>query len=376
MARKGENIYKRKDGRWEGRFIKSYSIDGKAKYGYVYAKNYSEVKKKMSLRKQDNNIQPTRKRSDFKLFRDWCDEWIEVKKLSIKASSYIRYNNLLEKHINPILGNLQISSINTVLIREFLQNGLTKGRLDGRGGLSAKSMTDILAIVKEVFGFAQNAGEQTFCDFTQTPIKKILHEMRVLSRFEEQRLIAVLTDRMDLYKLGVYICLFTGLRIGELCALRWKNISFTEKVIKVEHTLQRLQNNDPQAAVKTRIIITDPKSYSSMREIPLPDFLLDILQPFAGTPNSFLLSGDSKRYVEPRTMQNRFKIYLREGQIREVNFHSLRHTFATRCIELGFDVKTLSEILGHSSVKITLDRYVHPSMEQKLMHMEKLSCIV
>ncbi len=375
MARKGENIYKRKDGRWEGRYIAAYGADGKAKYAYVYARSYSEVKKKLSARKSGCIEKAANGSLNKKSFGSWCDEWIETKRQTVKASTFIRYRNMLDNHILPELGDVPITSISTALMSQFVQDGLANGRLDGKGGLSTKSMTDILVIAKDIFRYAQNSGVQTICNFKQIPMKRISHEMRVLSRLEEQRLISVLLNDMDRCKLGVYICLFTGLRIGELCALQWKNISFSEKTLKVEHTMQRLQVEDAHSEEKTRIIITEPKSCSSARVIPLPDFLLDILRPFAGAPNSFILSGERSEYIEPRTMQNRFKKYLREGQIREANFHSLRHTFATRCVELGFDVKTLSEILGHSSVKITLDRYVHSSMEQKMMHMEKLSCI-
>ena len=175
--------------------------------------------------------------------------------------------------------------------------------------------------------------------------------------------------------MGVFICLYTGIRIGELCALQWRDISFNEKVIVIGHTMQRLQNDDPNALNKTKIIITEPKSKASLRTIPLPDFVVHVIKPLAGLPSAYILSGECKTMIEPRTMQNKFKGYLDKGQISDANFHSLRHTFATRCIEAGFDIKTLSEILGHSSVKITLDRYVHSSMELKRSNMEKLTPI-
>lgn len=136
--------------------------------------------------------------------------------------------------------------------------------------------------------------------------------------------------------------------------------------------MQRLQSEDLNALQKTRIIVTEPKSYAALRIIPLPEFVIDVIKPFVGTPNAYVLSGECKTIIEPRTMQNRFKTYLVEGQINDANFHSLRHTFATRCVEAGFDIKTLSEILGHSSVKITLDKYVHSSMQLKRNNMEKL----
>ena len=140
--------------------------------------------------------------------------------------------------------------------------------------------------------------------------------------------------------------------------------------------MQRLQKNDKTTPSKTMIVISAPKSPCAIREIPLPGFLVSSLEPFGASPDSYVLSGSPTKYVEPRTMQNKFKKYLDEGKIPCANFHCLRHTFATRCIEQGFELKALSEILGHSSVKITLDRYVHSSMEQKMRNMEKLSLLL
>jgi len=210
------------------------------------------------------------------------------------------------------------------------------------------------------------------CSFDRISFKKNAQEMRVLSLLEEQRLLSVLFKDLDRYKLGVFICLYTGIRIGELCALQWRNVSLNENTIKIEQTMQRLQSEDLNAIQKTRIIVTEPKSYAALRTIPLPEFVIDVIKPFAGSPTSYVLSGECKTIIEPRTMQNRFKGYLEEGKIEDANFHSLRHTFATRCIEAGFDIKTLSEILGHSSVKITLDKYVHSSLQLKRNNMEKL----
>ena len=376
MARTGENIYKRKDGRWEARYISSYNADGKAKYKYLYARTYAEVKTKL-IRVQ-NSVETkveAEKIRDREKYEFWLFEWLRSKRIGIKDSTYIRYRNVIENHINPDLGKYPINKISTPLMERFVSNKLNNGRLDGNGGLSPKTMSDMLTIIKESFN-AQTAGAVTICRFDGISLKRNSQEMRVLSVFEQQQLISVLFEDFDRYKLGVFICLYTGIRIGELCALQWKNISFSEKAIVIEHTMQRLQNDDPNAIYKTRIIITEPKSKASLRPIPLPDFVVNAIKPFISSPHAYILSGECKSIVEPRTMQNRFKGYLEEGHIGDANFHSLRHTFATRCIEAGFDVKTLSEILGHSSVKITLDRYVHSSMELKRSNMEKLTPIL
>lgn len=374
MARTGENIYKRKDGRWEGRFIYAYGEDGKAKYKYLYAKTYTAVKSKLIKRQQSSETATLQSltTSEKSKYEYWLNEWLALKKLKIKDSTYIRYRNSIENHIKPHLGKYPIDKIGTSLMENFVSHLITHGKLNGNGGLSAKTISDILLIIKESFQYARNHGVIAMCNFDSITLKKEAHEIRVLSSSEMQMLIGVLLRDTDLYKLGVFLCLFTGIRIGELCALQWKNISIDDKTIKIEQTMQRLQSNDPNDVQKTRIIITEPKSFASVRVIPIPEFVIDAIKPYHRNPNAYLLSGESKYYVEPRTMQNRFKRYLKDSGIEDANFHSLRHTFATRCVEAGFDVKTLSEILGHSSVKITLDKYVHSSMDLKRMNMEKL----
>lgn len=269
MARTGENIYKRKDGRWEARYISSYNADGKAKYKYLYARTYAEVKTKL-IRVQ-NSVETkveAEKIRDREKYEFWLFEWLRSKRIGIKDSTYIRYRNVIENHINPDLGKYPINKISTPLMERFVSNKLNNGRLDGNGGLSPKTMSDMLTIIKESFKYAQTAGAVTICRFDGISLKRNSQEMRVLSVFEQQQLISVLFEDFDRYKLGVFICLYTGIRIGELCALQWKNISFSEKAIVIEHTMQRLQNDDPNAIYKTRIIITEPKSKASLRTIP------------------------------------------------------------------------------------------------------------
>ncbi len=376
MARTGENIYKRKDGRWEARYIFSYNENGKAQYKYLYAKTYRDVKSKLakaqsSIILTSENGSSSKRQSD-EQYSYWLNEWLKNKKLGVKESTFIRYRNTIEKHIKPELGRYPISKISSSLIEQFTINKLEHGRLDGKGGLSPKSMSDILVIIKESFRYAQSFGINIICSFERINFKKPTKEMRVLSFAEEKRLLSVLLKDIDRYKIGVFICLYTGIRIGELCALQSKYVSLVDKTIKIEWTMQRLQNDDPNAVTKTQIIITEPKSFAAIRIIPLPEFIIELIRPFITNPTSYILTGESKFFVEPRTMQNRFKSYLKAAQIEDANFHALRHTFATRCVEAGFDIKTLSEILGHSSVKITLDKYVHPTMALKRNNMEKL----
>ena len=199
--------------------------------------------------------------------------------------------------------------------------------------------------------------------------------MRVLSKTEQEQLCKYLLAKLEPCNVGVLVCLFTGLRIGEICALRWEDVSFSDQTILVQHTLQRVQDKSGND-VKTKIVVTTPKSNCSIRTIPMPDELSVILAAYQRTSIGYLLTNDEHRFIEPRTMQNRFKRALEASGVEVVNFHAIRHTFATRCIELGFDVKSLSEILGHATVNITMNRYVHPTLELKKENMKKLSSLL
>ncbi len=371
MSRKGENIYKRKDGRWEARYIYTYDAVGKAQYKYLYAPTYTEVKAKLLSHHTSNskNCKVTRNKETYSY---WIDKWLHSKRPSVKESTYMRYVKATENHIKPILGKYPINKISTALMEQYVWDKLQGGRLDASGGLSGKTVSDIMTIIKESFKYAQCCGIEMACHFEQISFKKITKEMRILSSTEEKQLVSVLKNTTDRYKLGVFICLYTGIRIGELCALKWKHVSLSEKTIRIEQTMQRLQYEHSVAERKTRIIVTEPKSHAAYRTIPLPNFVVEMISPFVGHPDGYILSEDGRSIIEPRTMQNHFKAYLVKGNIENTNFHTLRHTFATRCIEAGFDIKTLSELLGHASVKVTLDKYVHSSMKLKRINMDKL----
>ena len=206
------------------------------------------------------------------------------------------------------------------------------------------------------------------------PVKQIKKHLRVFSRGEQQRLNHYLCADLNLVNLGILLTLYTGLRVGELCVLQWADISLKEQDIYIRHTLQRIQTF--QSREKTKIIITEPKSASSIRHIPIPDSIMKLLKEYERPDPCFFLTGKPKEFIEPRTMENRFNTITRKCNISGSSFHTCRHTFVTQCVELGFDVKSLSEILGHANVAITMNRYVHPSMEFKLENMNRLSSLL
>lgn len=197
-------------------------------------------------------------------------------------------------------------------------------------------------------------------------------EKSLLGKAEQTMLNNYLTSNPNASNVGILLSATTGIRIGELCALKWGNIDLEKRTLTIKNTVQRIKSIDGSTA--TKLIITLPKSNSSVRKIPLPDFIIPILRNLKGNNDYYILSG-TRAIIEPRTMQYRFKHILSDLNLPNVSFHSLRHGFATTCIALGFDVKTLSEILGHSSVEITLNRYVHSSMERKAEFMKLLSSV-
>lgn len=232
--------------------------------------------------------------------------------------------------------------------------------MNGFGGLAAKSVHDILVVMRSVAKYAEREyGYRNPMRNISMP-KSESRETEVFDKDERGRLQNYLRSNLTQSNLGILLTMYSGLRIGELCALTWNDIDFENGVVRVSKALQRVP--DKSGKGKTALIVTSPKSKASMRDIPLPAFVLDILK--QNEHSGYILSGTNKP-VEPRTMQNRFKAVLKDCGVRNANFHLIRHTYATVCIESGFDAKTVSELLGHSNVNITLNRYVHSSMEMK-----------
>lgn len=374
MPKKGENIYKRKDGRWEGRYIKSRDISGKINYGYVYARTYRDVKAKLqeSILHSNQVIAAPSRKSE--LFSELAAEWFSNIRPHIKESTQNKYLNLLESYILPAYGNKRLEQISYDFIREHCEIWLSSGGKKGTG-LSSKTVSDILTVIRSILKFAVQKGKRIACDGSSIHLKHVSKPMRILSKTEQDKLYQNLYADPDSRSLGILICLFTGLRVGEVCALRWEDVSFSDQALYVHSTLQRIQDKTNREK-KTKIVITTPKSLCSIRTIPIPETLLNILLSHKISSIGYLLTNSETKFIEPRSMQKKFKQVLEESGIAPANFHSLRHTFATRCIELGFDVKSLSEILGHSNVNITLNLYVHPTFELKKENMQKIDTLL
>jgi len=380
MPKIGLNIYKRKDGRFEGRYFKDYRENGKIIYGYVYARSRAEARDKL-MRIPFLPPQPSR-REALLTFADISEEWLANASLKVKPSTHSRYRKMLKNHILQGIGGCRLHKLSGTIIDRFAKDMLNGGRIDKKGGLSPKTVRDMLSVINSVVDYARER-HKAIKEFKITYPKSKKRPMRVLSQQEQAALEKNLIGNPDIYKIGILLSLYTGLRVGEVCALRWKDISLENGTVTVNKTLQRVSNDNVKDAIKnaagrrsrnkTKIIIDTPKTQSSQRVIPLPKTLTKLLSSFALSGDRFLLSGEGFNRTEPRTLQNHFKQNLKAAGVAPANFHATRHTFATRCVEVGMDIKSLSEILGHANVNITLNRYVHSSFDQKREGMSKLN---
>lgn len=370
MARKGENIYKRKDGRWEGRYIVGRKPNGQAKYASVYGKGYLEVKEKLVKRKGDRlRMLPSCQLT----VRLMLEMWLSLRLTDIKDSTYQRYVMLIEKHILPYLGKIRIQSLTAEVLSNYVQQLMKSGRLDGKGGLAEKTVTDVFAILKSAL---KQVGRKYAVDGSLFDVKAPTvraKKVETLGDWECEALSRSILLNPDLSGAAYLLALNSGLRLGEICGLRWSDISFQERTLTVNRTVLRLKNG-----LRTQLTVQTPKTDASMRTIPLTAEMLLLLAKLRNNApeDAFILTGRRLMPMEPRTLQYRFQAALKANGLNRHTFHALRHTFATRAIERGIDAKTLSELLGHGSVKTTLQLYVHPTMLHKRKVIEAVSSIL
>lgn len=374
MPRRGENIRRRKDGRWEARYKKGVGHAGRAVYGSVYGKSYREVKAKQLKKLQDLTKTTIATDKGYPYFRDVLSLWMEDSRVRLKGATECRYRNLIAEHILPQLGNKQVNELTGPVINAFLAEKLDHGRLDGKGGLSSAYVRSIMLVIKAALNYA---AEQSLCLPIRSKISKppvVPKDLPVLSITEQKLLETLCMVETDETKAGVMLSLYAGLRIGEVCALAWEDIDWEKNILHVRHTVSRINRNIENDARSTMLIIDRPKTKASFRDIPLCSKLISVLAALKKQASSSYVISNRAQFISPRTYEYRYHKLLRASGVADINYHALRHTFATRCIEAGVDVKSLSEILGHADASITLNTYVHSSMERKRIQLEKLVC--
>ena len=329
MPRKGE------DGRWEARYIHHYE-NGKAKYRYVYGATYKEAKQKrieVQTTPQWEMISADKRHAKFE---ELTEHWLKDIKVAVKESTYTRYYSIVQNYLIPRLEKQSLAKIDLEFLKGLTEELLLEGSTQ-REPLAPKTVSDIVCVLKSILQYGKNNGYP--CpDFTvlRHP-QKLLKPARILTEDTRIKLEKILLNAEDTTSL-----------------------------------VERIADLDPNTTKKTKVVLSEPKTENSIRIIPLPGFLAEYLEMRKRDPKFYLLTG-KRKYTEPHQFYVRYQNYLEKHGIENYTFHSLRHTFATRCVEMEFDTKSLAEILGHSHISTTLSIYVHPSLQQKKMQMNRLA---
>ena len=365
MPRRGENIYKRKDGRWEGRVLAP-----NGKYQYTYAKTYKEVKsKKQTLLKQITQ-QKTPESKEMLNATALFDVWLNGELVNkVKPTTYDSYYRCLVKYVIPFFeepGNQKLTATSAAAFVSHIGNNAELSESYKR-----KLLSIFKTAVKEIMKDTPDC--ESIINAVTLP-RKADSSIQVFS-IREQRLIekAIINEK-SWAALGILLCFYTGLRLGEVCALRWGDIDFDAGTMTIERTVSRIKSFEDDKN-KTKLAVGNPKSRKSMRKIPIPAFMLDLscLSKKEEHEESFYVLTGTQVPMEPRTFQKLFKRIQTISGVKSRKFHAIRHTFATRALELGVDIKTLSEILGHANVSTTLNIYAHSLFEQKKNAMERMN---
>ena len=292
-----------------------------------------------------------------KTFAQIVELWKKDKQLYVKKSSFSAYVLLLENHLLPKFA--EVSSIEEEDVQQFVFQKLEQG-------LSQKSIKDVLIVLKMVLKFGAKYKWIQYTPFDiQYPTVRENQSIEVLTRMHQKKVMNYIQEHFTFRNLGVYICLCSGMRIGEICALTWEDIDTDNGIINIRKTIQRIYIIE-DGKRRTELLLDTPKTKNSIREVPMGRDLLRMLKPFKKIVNPlfYVLTNDAKP-TEPRTYRSYYKNLMKQLEIPEIKFHGLRHSFATRCIESKCDYKTVSVLLGHSNISTTLNLYVHPNMEQK-----------
>lgn len=419
MGKRGQNegtIRKRKDGRWEARAIIGRTIDGKPKFKYIYKKTRAEVSAELSKvlaeLAEDSFINETNI-----TFVGWLKTWLETyAKPSIKLSTYTSYETYIRGHITPYFRNLKLKDLNPKILQDFFNTKLTGGRLDNKeGGLSDKTLKNLYNMIHASLkqAYLNEMIKKNICEFVKVP-KVFRKEMRVLSREEQKNLITASRN----HRLGIVVILdlFTGMRLGEILALRWCDVDLKGQNLIVRNSIKRLSTHEKASKNqnKTKLILDTPKSQTSYREIPLLSPIVKELKThkqkqkieiqLAGKSyinKDFLFCNQIGEPYDQKTFWKEYSLMLIDAGLRDkkekpirnkikknikskpkshadkvqVTFHTLRHTFATRAIEQGMEIPVLSKILGHADISTTLNKYCHAIPDRKRENMEKIECL-
>lgn len=309
-----------------------------------------------------------------KTFRNYASYWIKTKQFETRETTFGNYCSKLKNHIIPLLGDIPCDKFNNKLLQQFAYWASQKGGANQRG-LSEKTIKDTLILIKSIIRDGQEEG--VFPDFvigrTKVPKKLCLETTKKTYTEEEyKKIIKYLLDHMTTQGLGILIGIYTGMRIGEICALKWEDIDLENKLIRVNKTVSRVYNPLFTGKEKCKVVITPGKTQNSRRVIPIADVLYKVLKKMKNKDNYYVTTGTAKSH-EPRTYRTHYKNIIDKCGVEYIKFHALRHSFASINIENGTDAKTVSEILGHADISITLQAYTHTSNKAKTKAINKFN---
>ncbi|MGX7149862.1 tyrosine-type recombinase/integrase [Enterococcus ureasiticus] len=366
MAR-GENIYKRKDGRWEGRYPKARKADGSIYYGYIYGRSYRTVREQLLEKRLFHSLEQRSYQERFQgTFETWSIIWLnQLMKENIKESTYSSYQNKLSLHILPIIGKTPLHRVDKKQLERLVDQLKDK--------LSPASIHIVFRLVKSCLKGARDRGYLYTNPAEDISLPKVQKEqVPALNRQQHTKILK--ESKKTIHGLPIVIALETGMRIGEISALRWEDVDFEQQVIHVRRTKQRIFDYVNKSS-KTKLIETAPKTQRGKRIIPMTPCLNEqLIQAKSQATSSYVVEYHGKS-IEPRTISYRFERIKAKVGIVNVGFHALRHTFATRCVELGISISTVSALLGHASIKMTLDTYTYSFLEDQRQAMSKFSLL-
>ena len=367
MAKRGENIRKRKDGRWEGRYIKGRKSNRTAIWGYIYGHSYNEVKEKLTIKKME--VQQFALNVDNPTFSELSLTWESSIFLGVKSSTAAHYHYTLQHYILPVLGPYRVQALNERILESSLLEIIAPVD-QNRKTLGNAMSKECLTLVRRICRYAVHLHIMRPVEIDLRLPTVNSSNTSVLNNMEQKSVCAFVRSSPTPRRLGMLLMMQMGLRIGEVCGLQWGDFDLKLGILKINRTVCRISCGNGH----TKVVIQTPKTCTSRREIPIPRQLLVILKKLRGnTSNStWFLSGNESKPTEPRCYRKSIKAYLKQATVRQVRPHALRHTFATTCLQAGCDVKTLSELLGHANANITLQRYVHSDLTRKRREMNRI----
>ena len=367
MARHGENIHKRKDGRYEGRYIKARDAAGRAVWGYVYSTSYMAVKEELLRRKAESAYyaladgDPT--------FEQLALLWLASISCGVKKSTHAHYLYTMQHYIFPALKDVHVKSLTEMILEQGMLQIFNPS--DGsHAPLGASMARECLTLVRRICKYACHLRLMRPIEIEVKLPKCSKKEKRFLRSAEQKRLYNFVLRAPTPRKVGMLIAMQMGLHIGEICGLQWGDFDLNTATLTVQRTVKRILMGNG----RTEVVIQSPKTATSLRVLPIPKDLLAILRQLRGhySKDAWFLSGSMVKPVEPRCYRKSIRGYLRRAGVTQICPHALRHTFATTCLQAGCDIKTLSELMGHADSHVTLQCYVHTTMDRKRQAIDRI----